>query len=187
MINDFIGVYENAVPEAMCDALINHFEKLNSLGVCYPRSNNIVKDNNVAVLTPENIDLLVEDTLGKNLISIVWQYYDSYIKDIDALNYPAQMQIKSVKLQKTNFSEGYHVWHYENGPPTNRNRVLTWSVYLNDVDEGGETEFLYQRVRIKPKKGSLLLWPAGFTHAHRGNPPLSNVKYIATSWIEYQT
>jgi len=40
-------------------------------------------------------------------------------------------------------------------------------------------------MRVKPKQGTLLIWPAAFTHTHRGNPPLSNVKYITTGWIEF--
>mgnify|MGYP003351836575 CR=1 FL=1 len=57
-------------------------------------------------------------------------------------------------------------------------------MYLNDVEEGGETEFLYYPKRIKPKKGTLIMWPAGFTHTHRGNPPISNEKYIVATWTE---
>ena len=66
-----------------------------------------------------------------------------------------------------------------------RDRVLAWMLYLNDVDEGGETEFLYQHVRFKPKRGDFLVWPGGFTHTHRGNPPISNDKYICTGWVEW--
>ena len=58
-------------------------------------------------------------------------------------------------------------------------------LYLNTVEEGGETEFLYQSVRFKPVKNTLLIWPAGYTHTHRGNPPLSNEKYIVTGWVEW--
>jgi hypothetical protein len=57
--------------------------------------------------------------------------------------------------------------------------------YLNDVEEGGETEFLYQGVRVKPKKGTIILCPAAFTHTHRGNPPLSGDKYIINTWVQY--
>ena len=53
-----------------------------------------------------------------------------------------------------------------------------------DIVEGGETEFLYQSKRFQPKRGQFLIWPAGFTHVHRGNPPLSGEKYISTSWLE---
>ena len=55
-------------------------------------------------------------------------------------------------------------------------------LYLNTIEDGGETEFLYQGKRVKAEQGKLLIWPAGFTHVHRGNPPLKESKYILTSW-----
>ena len=58
-------------------------------------------------------------------------------------------------------------------------------VYLNDIEDGGETEFLYQSRRIKPVTGRAVLWPAGYTHTHRGNPPLKDAKYIITGWVEF--
>jgi hypothetical protein len=55
---------------------------------------------------------------------------------------------------------------------------------MNDIDDAGETEFLYQNMRIKPKKNKLLIWPADWTHTHRGNPPIGNTdKYILTTWL----
>jgi len=89
----------------------------------------------------------------------------------------------SILIQKTEPSEGYHAWHTENGSWKLRHRTFAWMIYLNDVEEGGETEFLYQKIRIKPKSNMGLIWPGGFTHTHRGNPPLSGTKYILTGWI----
>ena len=83
-------------------------------------------------------------------------------------------------------NEGYFMWHCERSSSQSLQRALVWMTYLNDVDEGGETEFLYQHVRFKPKRGTFLIWPAHWTHTHRGNPPLSGDKYIVTSWIENQ-
>ena len=86
---------------------------------------------------------------------------------------------------------GYHHWHSEHYPhPSDANqkslhRVLLWLLYLNDVEEGGETEFYYQNRKVKPKKGTMVIAPAGFTHSHRGNMPKSCDKYIATSWIMF--
>ena len=59
-------------------------------------------------------------------------------------------------------------------------------MYLNKCEQGGETEFLYQHRRIKPEAGRLVLAPTGWTHPHRGNPPLKGVKYMITGWLEYQ-
>ncbi|PHQ76831.1 MAG: proline hydroxylase [Shewanella sp.] len=84
---------------------------------------------------------------------------------------------------------GYPHWHSEQFPQAGHNealhRVVLYMFYLNDVEEGGETEFFYQNRKIKPKKGTMVIAPAGFTHSHRGNRPISNDKYIATSWVMF--
>lgn len=94
------------------------------------------------------------------------------------------LQSVFLNVQKTLPGEGYHVWHHEQGGEGCTRRVLATSMYLNDDFEGGETEFLYQHKRVKPKRGRFLIWPAGFTHVHRGNPPLTGAKYLSTSWVE---
>jgi hypothetical protein len=59
-------------------------------------------------------------------------------------------------------------------------------VYLNDIKQGGETEFLNQAMRVQPEAGKVVIFPAYFTHVHRGNPVLSaQDKYILTGWFEY--
>jgi len=87
------------------------------------------------------------------------------------------------KFQRTRPGEGFHDWHYENGGDMPYRKLVTM-LYLNTVEEGGETEFLYLHRRIQPLQGRLLIFPAGFTHTHRGNPPLRGEKYILTSWLE---
>ena len=90
----------------------------------------------------------------------------------------------TLKIQKTLPTEGYHVWHIEHGKGwVNEPRAFVFSIYLNDVEDGGETEFLHFSKRVKPKKGRIVIWPAGFPYVHRGNPPLSGEKYILTSWM----
>ena len=90
----------------------------------------------------------------------------------------------NLKIQKTLPTEGYHLWHVEHAKGFDEaTRAFVFSIYLNDVKEGGETEFLNQSVRVKPKKGRIAIWPAAFPYVHRGNPPLSGEKYILTSWM----
>ena len=64
-------------------------------------------------------------------------------------------------------------------------RLLVYMTYLNTVKKGGHTEFLYQKLKIKPEKGLTLIWPADFTHTHRGNVVEEGDKYIATGWYCY--
>lgn len=97
----------------------------------------------------------------------------------------------SINLQRYVADQGgYPYWHSEQYPKLDQgealHRVLLWTVYLNDDFDAGETEFLYQQRRIKPRAGSLLMAPAAFTHTHRGNRPEGGDKYIATSWALFQ-
>jgi len=100
-------------------------------------------------------------------------------------------RVGHVNLQKyVQGSGGYHHWHSEiypqNASCETLHRVLLWQFYLNDVEDGGETEFLYQSRKVEARKGRLVIAPAGFTHTHKGHVSRSADKYIATSWILYQ-
>lgn len=85
---------------------------------------------------------------------------------------------------------GYPYWHCELYPrdagAETLHRHLLWTLYLNDGFEEGETEFLFQQLKVKPRTGSLLIAPTAFTHTHRGNRPRNGDKFIATSWILFQ-
>jgi 2OG-Fe(II) oxygenase superfamily len=86
---------------------------------------------------------------------------------------------------------GYPYWHCELYPRDARgetlHRHLLWTLYLNDGFADGETEFLFQKRKVTPRTGSLLIAPTAFTHTHRGNRPRGGDKFIATSWILFQT
>ena len=96
-----------------------------------------------------------------------------------------------IQAQKYDAGKGnYNYWHCEVYPQAPHNeplhRTLLFMFYLNDVAEGGETEFYYQQRALKPKAGTMVIAPAYFTHTHRGCIPVSNDKYILTSWILIQ-
>lgn len=97
----------------------------------------------------------------------------------------------AINLQRyTGGQGGYPYWHCELYPRDpggdTLHRHLLWTIYLNDGFEAGETEFLYQQRKVKPRTGSLVIAPAAFTHTHRGNRPEGGDKYIATSWTLFQ-
>ena len=91
-----------------------------------------------------------------------------------------------VKAKKIPIGGGFHQWHYENDGLLLSPRKVVIQLYLNTIEEGGETEFLYINKRVKAKQGSVLIFPAAFTHTHRGNPPIGKDKYILTSWLVSQ-
>jgi len=97
----------------------------------------------------------------------------------------------AINLQRYSAGRGgYPYWHCELYPrdpnAETLHRHLLWTIYLNDDFAEGETEFLYQRRKVAPRTGSLLIAPAAFTHTHRGNRPQGGDKIIATSWVLFQ-
>ena len=81
--------------------------------------------------------------------------------------------------------QGYKRWHNERGEYQINQRALVFMTYLNDVPDGGGTEFAYYpELKIKAKKGLTLLWPTDFTHTHRGIIS-QHEKYIITGWFHH--
>lgn len=171
MHQDFIMVWDDVVEERFCNWLIEYLEQTEYLA---PRRQNYLSDKQVEMhnFSPGEADYLS---------SLVGQCALNYIDNYPYLRSFPYMS-SCVMLQKTGPREGYHAFHAEDSTWNSQMRVLTWMVYLNDVDEGGETEYLYQQLKVKPKRGRVVIWPGSFTHIHRGNPPMSD-KYIATGWF----
>jgi hypothetical protein len=190
--NDFIGVWEDHVPKFVCDKAIEFIDD------CMDNySKTPISDE-----SPINImegDLQFKNTnLGRKDFSIMLQYtnrnlsieFDQYLHAcfLDYMREYGQLTSNPLisfdqKLQKTEPGGGYHVWHYESQGYLFAQRTLVWAIYLNDLPEGeAETEFLYQKRRIAPKRGTCVIWPAGYTHVHRGNPVYTQNKYILTGW-----
>ena len=82
-------------------------------------------------------------------------------------------------------NEGYFMWHCERSSSQSLQRALVWMTYLNDVDDGGETEFHWQQLKVKPVKGKTVIWPTDFTHLHRGITSPTQHKYIVTGWFSF--
>ena len=126
------------------------------------------KTNIIPKPASENFDEVGKPNLA-NLVNYLFR-----VGDVNAQRYTAG-------------NGGYPYWHSEVYPQLQHNdalhRVLLFMYYLNDVEEGGETEFYYQNRAVKPKAGRMVIAPAYFTHTHRGQIPKSNDKYILTSWL----
>jgi hypothetical protein len=191
-MTQFIGVYENAFSKEYCNRTIAYFDSMQKNGFTHNRlkidnCEKIIKDDDAFFGQAEEcVSLQSSGTMFIEFNEIFWKIYnEQYSSNFAVLKTSGNHNNFSYKVQKTLIGGGYHIWHYESDSRDKCHRLLAWTLYLNDVEEGGETEFLYQHIRLKPKQGTLVIWPAAFTHTHRGNPPLSNDKYIVTGWTEF--
>lgn len=103
-------------------------------------------------------------------------------------NYASWGIVQWPAVQHYTPGQAFHGWHTErtDATPPNCNRHLVFMTYLNDVTDGGETEFFHQKVKIKPEKGLTVVWPADWTFTHRGLTSQTQEKYIVTGWVNYQ-
>ena len=193
---DFIEIYENSASRELCDVLVEWFDLCSEKNFTIhnmpfadgkirktQRSDECmvvpcgVKVDNYPV-SSESIPVKVTMNYWNVLNSCLNEYMEKYgLEDRTLSSY-------NFKIHKVKETGGYHMWHYENDRPEFRDRILAWMTYLRVPEEGGETEFLYQSKRIEPVVGRTLIWPAYFTHVHRGNPPLKGEKYYITGWFE---
>jgi hypothetical protein len=188
-LGNFVGIFKNAYTKEFCENVIKQYEDMVDSGYGRTRFefenvSRTMKDD--TQIFTDDIDYIPLRNSKKEFNEIFWgKCYPVYEQEYSAIKDSARHNNYSFKIQKTKIGGGYHIWHYESGAREYSSRLLTWILYLNDVHEGGETEFLYQHMRVKPEQGTLVIWPAAFTHTHRGNPPLSNEKYIVTGWTEF--
>ena len=61
---------------------------------------------------------------------------------------------------------------------------MAWMTFLNTIESGGETYFEYQQCKVKASKGLTLIWPADWTHFHKGCPAPDEEKMIITGWYD---
>ena len=94
--------------------------------------------------------------------------------------------VEDWNIQRYKPNEGYFAKHYERSGPATVYRHLAFMTYLNDVNDRGQTEFVYQKLKIKPETGLTLLWGCDWTFTHRGIPSKTEIKYIATGWFSYR-
>jgi len=189
---DFIGVFSEVYPEGFCEHLISEFERNKNLGAGSDRrlsegADNHVKNDYQIGCNGKNINF--HDFNGKITLDIFFHglqlCFDAYGNEFSVIK-DIKLKCNNIKMQKTSTGGGYHVWHCEQGNRDQANRSLVYMLYLNSMpaEANGETEFLYQQRRINPSENTMVLWPAAFTHAHRGNPVYGdNSKYIITGWF----
>tara|TARA_X000000368_G_scaffold415675_1_gene407899 strand:- start:1803 stop:2438 length:636 start_codon:yes stop_codon:yes gene_type:complete len=171
--------------------LIDYFESMDTSGIYIPRNTLDTKDTQIflnEIIGGGYYPHVSDYTTGAT--SSVYQSYQkistiaigSYFEEYECLKI-RRMEHKICKLQRTKPSQGFHAWHSDQGGDLSFRQLVTL-LYLNDDFEGGETEFLHQSLRIKPQAGKFVIFPAFWTHLHRGNPPMGGNKYILTSWVE---
>lgn len=182
--NSFVFEKTNALTKDFCTDVMARFEEdekgqyKGRIGQLANEDNSIKKSTDLVISGKEHwndVDKALFQSLGRAVLEFreSYPFFKGPFKDM------------GYGLQRTNPGEHYH-WHIDGGSHDFSHRQLVAIWYLNDVPgPGGETEFLFQDIKIKPELGKLILFPPFWTHEHRGVTLESGVKYIATTWVVF--
>jgi 2OG-Fe(II) oxygenase superfamily len=182
---DFIRVYPGAFPVEEARRLTAHLKGLFQQGFGRPRQ--ATGAGHPKTVTDDQQIWDIRDVDGADyrgtVMPALFECLKKYVDEFDIL---ASFTLVGwwLKAQLTRKGEGYHAWHFESSSFFQAKRVLAWSIYLNADYEGGELEFLYYGRRVKLAEGDVVIFPAAFTHTHRGNMVLSGEKLLLTGWYE---
>tara|TARA_R110002153_G_C13120303_1_gene478689 strand:- start:54 stop:665 length:612 start_codon:yes stop_codon:yes gene_type:complete len=199
--SDTIGIIPDVLNKEECQELINLFENYNKIGKTY---NGSTLGGIESAKKSTDYNLLNDSEDNQKYINLVANAFNkanvdwfenfphndlfSHRRTIDGSTYYPLLQ-----MQKYDKNEGhFNGWHLEKQDFNTTHRYLVFILYLNDVDGGGETEFLFKEegakdfFKVKPKTGTLIIHPASWPYIHKGNIPTSDNKYILTTWLCYR-
>ena len=186
-----------SLSKEICQHLIERYDAEPSLkyeGVTAAGLDKTIKDTR-DMMIPENdswadINQLLSTELQKHMKLYIasvekgehYKKEHNYGKEYHHLD-EQLLQVNNFMLQRYEQNQGKYVYHHDGSNDSKQSRAVTYLWYLNDVVEGGETDFFGGSFQVKPEAGKLLLFPACWCYPHRGNMPLSSSKYIVTGWL----
>ena len=183
---DFIEIYQNVLTEKDCLDICRVVDDILSRddpgdGIRLSNDKTRIDYN---IFNGKYESLKPHEDAIVNAVRHFWKKYDTKYEVCDMAF--EEIFHKGWKIQRSETGGGFFTWHFEQGGSKSSNsRFAVWILYLNTVDEGGKTEFRSQNLQVKPEAGTLVIWPAGYTHYHRAAPDLVGKKYIATGWFTY--
>tara|TARA_B100001013_G_scaffold247966_1_gene153723 strand:- start:61 stop:660 length:600 start_codon:yes stop_codon:yes gene_type:complete len=186
---NFIGCW-NLENNKLCSEIIEFFEnnkKLQKQGITAQGKNLKLKKTTDITINPNDLKNPKFKILEKYIDELhkcymdyqkQWPFLKTMLKKID---------IPAFNIQKYSRGDHFAHLHSERTSLSTLHRLFAWMTYLNDVEDGGKTNFSHYGISIKPQTGKTLIWPAEWTHAHTGEILNGGKKYIITGWMHFSS
>jgi len=183
----FIGSW-NINNDSLCNNIIDLFEQNKTLqkdGITGNGLNLKVKKTKDIMITPNDLKNEKFECVNKYISELYKCYVDYQDQWPFIKNVLSNIHIGSFNIQKYTPGGHFSKIHAERQDIQSSHRLFAWMTYLNNVDDGGTTNFSHFGIKINPEIGKTLIWPAEWTHAHNGEILNSGLKYIVTGWMHF--
>jgi prolyl 4-hydroxylase len=174
-------------PLHLCDSLISYFESnvdKQVSGSTEKGQNHLIKKSVDITIQPNEIKLPGNEIFQIYFEALFGCYKDYLLQWPHLTSFANRVEIGGFNIQRYQAGEHFQQIHSERSSIATLHRIFAWMTYLNDVNDGGATLFSHYDLEIQPRKGLTLIWPAEWTHAHKGNIIHSGSKYIVTGWAD---
>lgn len=184
-LRDYVLVADNAIGDDVCEFAMEVFEHNTSIREsCYNPGRMHFQQLNITSFCDGDMQLTA---LQQYLNKATRHYIDLYKSRVkDTQYWPNNYGFEEYRLKRYE-ANGVDQFadHIDAANLSSSRRFLVFFWYLNNVQEGGETEFLNMDLRVKPRKGRLLMFPPLWNFPHRGCKPISGPKYILGSYLHF--
>lgn len=173
-IEDFIKVYNDVFSREYCQELITHINTGQSKFIDHQKK-------------PKFHELVLPEDMSLTCIDIVKPFLDKYVDNVGCdewLPPTYTYEFPRVKKYRKNTDDQFGP-HVDVGDHKSSRRFLAFLVYLNDIEVGGETNFIGIDKHIKPKCGRMVVFPPVWMIPHEGKPTISHDKYILSTYLHY--
>jgi prolyl 4-hydroxylase len=181
-LTNFVQIFDHALDSALCAKMIESFQTLarfqrsNGKGIRAGLEKSAWTELDLTPLSDGGFRAMLIDNMVKHL-----EKYNSRLN----LTIPIPPSIKTsefiIKRYRANSEDNFQPHFDSIGEVSNRYLVFLW--YLNDVQQGGDTHFVDLGIEVIPKTGRLLMFPPYWMYQHQGRPPVSNDKYILSTYF----
>lgn len=188
-LSDLIRVYDDVVDTDRCDSIIKMFDNHSDY---HERIDREMRPNftqmNITSFTRDTEDYSAKDKDNHQfLVSVFTNYAALYCSDLMITDeHPPQYALEELRVKKYNAgTDDQYAEHVDIGNHNSVRRYLAFFLYLNDVEDGGETKFPYLNLSVQPKSGRLIVFPPMWMFPHAGMPLTNTPKYIVGSYCHY--
>tara|TARA_X000000368_G_scaffold387040_1_gene347442 strand:+ start:7219 stop:7779 length:561 start_codon:yes stop_codon:yes gene_type:complete len=185
---NFIEEYQ--LDPKLCDTYLSLMRQAASVGLTKPG----ISSNGLNRKVKASTDFFLGDAdklgapfeLWKSYHHELWTFVQDYITKYRFMEFGGTFQMKQLPvIQWYKPGEGFYKWHIDGAQSDCCDRAMVYMTYLNDVPDGG-TMFYHQNYKTRAKKGNTVIFPAGYTHLHKGEISEKYHKYIITGWIWWE-
>ena len=186
MTDDFMMRNTGCLSKETCEFLINYFNK--NEDISFAGGTEVDKNGNV-ISKLDDLEIKINifnfnDELREGISTTISKYVEKYpLTNTAICKWEAD---EYAFLMRYEPGKSYDSIHCENGGIYYSKRIFAWMIYLNTIKDGGGTEFIHQNKTLSPIEGDMYIWPAHWTHMHRGVVAPNDRKYLLTGWVSFK-